>query len=263
VKPDGAREAVRETILDGPVPPMVDGDVWTGAGLRRGIWRLRTPLLAHQPTYREDGAVDAGPAQPEPVHDVYVDAEFEPTPEMDVGLFVEWVTLDARPANAVAGVGVRRPRGEASAVVAGPVAVPGTDPDPAAGFAPLPLPGGVRRLSISVVDGVLRAAADGREVARAPVDARAGYARLLVEGDLRRLRVDRDVHYTAAAHAASFGLGEARAVALREDELFVLGDHSSNSRDSRFHEVGPVQLSRVIGRAVFRVWPPARVGPVR
>jgi len=37
------------------------------------------------------------------------------------------------------------------------------------------------------------------------------------------------------------------------NELFLMGDHRSNSADSR--EFGPVEVSRVIGRAWLRYWP--------
>lgn len=38
-----------------------------------------------------------------------------------------------------------------------------------------------------------------------------------------------------------------------EDELFLMGDHRSNSADSR--TFGPVPLDRIIGRAWLRYWP--------
>jgi len=39
---------------------------------------------------------------------------------------------------------------------------------------------------------------------------------------------------------------------------FVLGDHSTDSADSRFE--GPVEPRRIIGRAWLVVWPPSRIG---
>ena len=48
-----------------------------------------------------------------------------------------------------------------------------------------------------------------------------------------------------------------------DGHVLLLGDHSSNSRDGRFREVGPVPLERLIGPVIFRVWPPNRIGPVR
>lgn len=40
--------------------------------------------------------------------------------------------------------------------------------------------------------------------------------------------------------------------------IFVLGDNRANSEDSRFF--GPVEQNRVIGRAVYGVWPIAAIG---
>ena len=48
------------------------------------------------------------------------------------------------------------------------------------------------------------------------------------------------------------------------DSVFCLGDHSSNSRDCRFAELGgAISLERLIGPVIFRVWPLSRIGPVR
>lgn len=45
---------------------------------------------------------------------------------------------------------------------------------------------------------------------------------------------------------------------LKPGEYFVLGDHRSMSKDSlRF---GPVTHDEVIGKAVFRYWPPGKMG---
>lgn len=48
--------------------------------------------------------------------------------------------------------------------------------------------------------------------------------------------------------------------ALRDDELFVLGDCGSVSVDSRAW--GPLNKEDLVGRPLLRVWPPARVGAV-
>jgi signal peptidase I len=45
-----------------------------------------------------------------------------------------------------------------------------------------------------------------------------------------------------------------------DDEIYVFGDNSQNSLDSR--EWGGVPLENLRGKAFFRFWPPGRVGPL-
>lgn len=70
--------------------------------------------------------------------------------------------------------------------------------------------------------------------------------------EFRSLRILRDLYYTARGT-----LGVTEPADLGPDEFFVLGDNSASSRDSR--EWGPVGSSRILGRPVWVVWPPARV----
>lgn len=49
-------------------------------------------------------------------------------------------------------------------------------------------------------------------------------------------------------------------ITLGEDEYFVLGDNRNNSRDSRFEEVGNIQLDDITGRAFIRIWPLSEFG---
>lgn len=65
---------------------------------------------------------------------------------------------------------------------------------------------------------------------------------------IERLVVARDLYYTATGP-----LGTGSPVSLGPDEIFVLGDNSSDSRDSRMF--GPVRLSDLLGRAARVIWP--------
>lgn len=45
-----------------------------------------------------------------------------------------------------------------------------------------------------------------------------------------------------------------------EGHLFVMGDHRTESKDSRSKEVGFIKIKDVAGKAVFRLWPLNRFG---
>ncbi len=49
---------------------------------------------------------------------------------------------------------------------------------------------------------------------------------------------------------------------LEADEYFVLGDNRTVSLDSRYEEVGPVKKENIGGRAIFRLWPINKMGPI-
>ena len=42
--------------------------------------------------------------------------------------------------------------------------------------------------------------------------------------------------------------------------IWVEGDNTSNSRDSRYEDHGPVSKKLLVGVAEYRVWPPWRIG---
>ena len=52
-----------------------------------------------------------------------------------------------------------------------------------------------------------------------------------------------------------------RVASVREDRLWLLGDNSGRSVDSR--DFGPVPVDRVRGRIVWRYWPLERFGRIR
>ena len=67
----------------------------------------------------------------------------------------------------------------------------------------------------------------------------------------REIQVHRDVHYT---QRGAYGVNA--PVLLGPNEIFLLGDNSTVSQDSR--EFGPVSLDRLIGRVTRVVWPRER-----
>ena len=45
--------------------------------------------------------------------------------------------------------------------------------------------------------------------------------------------------------------------------VFVLGDNRPVSEDSRFQEIGMVDRRNILGKAVFRLFPPERLGHLK
>jgi signal peptidase I len=54
------------------------------------------------------------------------------------------------------------------------------------------------------------------------------------------------------------------SVTVPKDTVFVMGDHRSDSSDSRYHlsdpRHGAIPVDNVVGKAFVRVWPPSRWG---
>lgn len=49
-------------------------------------------------------------------------------------------------------------------------------------------------------------------------------------------------------------------IVLGEDEYFVLGDNRTESYDSRYEEIGPVEFDKIEGKAILRIWPISKFG---
>jgi signal peptidase I len=59
--------------------------------------------------------------------------------------------------------------------------------------------------------------------------------------------------YLSVRAIVSPGPAIIKPVKVPAGELWVMGDNRSNSQDSRFF--GPIKRSKVIGRAILRIWP--------
>lgn len=88
-------------------------------------------------------------------------------------------------------------------------------------------------------------------------------------GETVKIDADGVIYINGEVLTESYGLeiiknpGNAlEGVTLKDDEYYVLGDNRNDSEDSRF-SVGVVYRREIIGRAVFRIWPFAEMGPVK
>lgn len=84
---------------------------------------------------------------------------------------------------------------------------------------------------------------------------------------LERMRLDADLHYTAwgqlaVAPSPAEGADLSYAYSVPPGRVFFLGDNTTNSKDCRSSDVGPIPESDLIGPLRFRIWPPSRIGHV-
>ncbi len=50
---------------------------------------------------------------------------------------------------------------------------------------------------------------------------------------------------------------------IPEGEYFVMGDNREHSRDSRAEDVGLIHRNKIVGEAVFRLWPFNKLGTIK
>jgi hypothetical protein len=254
-KPDDVREALRLPYAwweFGDVTPPGWARVDADGGVR---WRLGWHLPAHAlPSPRAPDGAGFG------LRDVYVDLDVERPASGWVRL--ELARTEELPdAEALA---------EAWTLVVAPDGVRLDGVPDARWKAPAPPPGSTR-VSLSTVDGVLRARVGDAavEVVLPTPDAPARVAFVVGGGARPRvLRLDQDLHYSNQHTLAVPGeIGSARpedyATLVPDGFVFFLGDNTTNSTDSRNLGMGPVPVKDVIGPVLFRVWPPSRLGRVR
>jgi signal peptidase I len=52
--------------------------------------------------------------------------------------------------------------------------------------------------------------------------------------------------------------GDFGPVKIPAGRVFVMGDNRGDSHDSRFSDIGTIDVDTIVGRAVGRIWPPTR-----
>ncbi len=130
-------------------------------------------------------------------------------------------------------------------------------------------------LRLAFVDGVLTASTGSASWERPlppeqqpPLGMIVGpRARLRAAAHLQSLSLDADLHYTNVGQlGVAPSLDEAAELQhgwpVPAGRVFFLGDNTTNSRDSRWSEVGAIPQEQLIGPVRFRIWPLSRIGRV-
>lgn len=60
----------------------------------------------------------------------------------------------------------------------------------------------------------------------------------------------------------NYSVGTVKTWTLGENEVFVMGDNRRNSTDSRYEEVGPIDIDCILGKVLFRFAPLDKFGKV-
>ena len=103
-------------------------------------------------------------------------------------------------------------------------------------------------------------------VLRYPLDNSRDYIKRVVatEGDSVELRLGR-LYVNGVLQPEPYvrfpGLYNMASLVVPERTVFVMGDHRTDSEDSRFF--GPVSVDLLKGKAVVIIWPPNAVGAVK
>lgn len=103
-------------------------------------------------------------------------------------------------------------------------------------------------------------------VFRYPLDPSKDYVKRVVAvgGDTVELRLGRlyvNGQLKSEPYVLYPGLYDMKPVTVPKDCVFVLGDHRTNSEDSR--SFGPVKISYIKGKAILKIWPPKAAGVLK
>jgi len=103
-------------------------------------------------------------------------------------------------------------------------------------------------------------------VLRYPLDPSKDYIKRVVAigGDTVELRLGRlyvNGKLIEEPYVHEPGLYNMDSFTVPEGTVFVLGDHRTNSEDSRFF--GPVKLELIKGKAILIIWPPKAIGLIK